>query len=110
MSDEDYDKEYEILIEMFPNATFTIAIDLKEINNILSHKTSIIIQHSFSCYCYDNSTRVDKYTITNVTGPITIKYAIEQLIKQGLSPECNHRFLEAFDKMDDENFSMFFGS
>jgi hypothetical protein len=107
----DFEDEIDKINEIFGDCDFTISIPLKDIDNILTTKEEIKVIHTFTCYCYDGEQRDNNvYKISNKTGPMTIKYVIQQLIKQGLECDCNHQFLESFDKIDESTFEMFFGS
>tara|TARA_B110000495_G_C22796776_1_gene465493 strand:- start:283 stop:699 length:417 start_codon:yes stop_codon:yes gene_type:complete len=113
-TEEQYCREIEIIDQLFPNAEFTIAINIEELDDILSDKSSIVIKNTYTCRCYDNCKKEpDYFHITRKIGEqMTQKYIILELIKQGLKRECDHHFLEGFDKTTTSEcqFELSFGS
>lgn len=113
-TEEQYDIENKIIEHMFPNAEFTIALNLEELDDIVTDKSSIIIKNTYNCHCYTNCKKnADYFFINSKNGEqITNKYIINELIKQGLMRDCDHHFLENFEKttVSDCQFEMFFGS
>jgi hypothetical protein len=96
--EQNYD-EIEKINNMFPNAMFTVAMDIEDLDDIVTNLNNIVITNTYDCYCYDN--RKEKKTdVYYIEGPnITNKFIINTLIEHGLSLECNHRFLEGFCKI-----------
>lgn len=107
---EDYDKQNAILEEMFPNAQFSIAIELEELEELLTEKKHIFITHSRNCHCYDQCGHPPTAYYEIKGEQLTYKYVLQELIRQNLCPECDHRFLEGFDQTTEIQFSIFFGS
>ena len=117
-TEEQYQYEYEIkqIEEMFPNAKFSIAINIEDMDNIITEQTNIVVKHTYACYCYDNCNKnTDFFYITNRQDDkmkMTNKFIITELIKQGLKLECNHVFLEGFIQSKDSvcQFELLVGS
>ena len=100
---EEYHNEVEQINIMFPNAQFTISIDIEEMDELITHKDHITIKNSYDCYCYDNCKKnTDFFYIKGEN--ITCRYVIKELIKQGLELNCNHHFLEGFYKTPGSDF------
>ena len=102
-TEEQYDREHALIDEMFPNAKFTIAIDYDDLNELVTEHKNIVIKNTYNCYCYDNNPRKTDYFFIKTTSPegITYRFLIEELIRQDLCLECNHRFVEGFMKSKD---------
>ena len=106
---EEYEKEIEMLDEMFFDAMFDVIIDINELDDLVSDKKEIIIQQEFKCYCYKNLPREKKlYTIKG--DKLTNKYIINELIKQDLVLNCDHRFLEGFNNIKGNLYEIILGS
>lgn len=98
-TDEEYEYEYEEINKMFPNAQFSVAIDIEYMDKLITDKQELIIKNTYNCYCYSCSNCKKNTDYFYIKGEnITYRYVIEQLIKQGLSLDCNHIFLEGFHK------------
>jgi hypothetical protein len=98
---QQYEYEREQIDKMFPNALFDIAIELEELDEVVTEETSIVVKNTYSCYCYDDCKKnTDFFHITcNPCEKMTNKFIIQELINQNLNlQECNHRFLEGFIK------------
>jgi hypothetical protein len=96
-SDYEYEKKQNLIDNMFPNANFTIAIDIDELDEIITNEENIIVKSIYNCYCYDNYPRNTEYFY--IKGKrITNKYILEELIRQNLILDCNHHFIEGFMK------------
>jgi hypothetical protein len=110
ITDTDYECEYNRLQEMFPNAQFSICIDLEYMDELLTDKNFIIIKQPYTCYCYVNCVKNTDYFY--IKGHMTYRHIIEQLIEQGLSLNCNHHFLEGFctTNISDCQYEMVLGS
>lgn len=107
--DEEY--EFEQIEKMFPNAPFTIAMDLGYMDERITARDNIIIKNTYSCYCYDHcKKKTDYFYIKGKV--ITYQYVIEQLIQQGLKLDCNHCFLEGIypTKGSEVQFELCIGS
>ena len=110
-TDEEYEREFEEYERMFPYAKFTISIDIEELDDLITDKQSIIIKQVYDCYCYENCNKKTEYFYIKGEN-LTQRYVIEQLIKKGLEIECNHIFLEGFEKTKGSEcqFELIFGS
>lgn len=98
-TEEEMEREIALIDEMFPDAQFSIAIDLEEMDDVLTELSSIVVKNTYTCYCYDGHIiPTDYFHISTTTSrpKMTVKYVLEQLISQGLSLECNHCFVEGF--------------
>ena len=111
-SEEQLEREFRIIDEMFTNAQFTPSIDLEDLDNIVTDKKEITIQQTFTCYCYDDMDKPPKYFTIKCgeNQSLTNKYIINELIKKGLTIDCNHRFLEGFYQLHDNMYEMWTGS
>ena len=97
-TEEQYEYEFEQIAKMFPNAKFTIAIDIEELDEVVTEQPEIIIKQEYSCYCYDDCKKNTEYI--HISGAkITNKFIIDKLIEYGLVLDCNHCFVEGFNKM-----------
>jgi hypothetical protein len=94
-TEQDYENECNLIDLMFPNAKFSIAIDIEELDDIITTQPKIIIKSSYNCYCYEICKRTTEYFIISGKN-ITNKYIINELINQGLHLDCDHRFVEGF--------------
>jgi len=106
--DEQYEKEQidaeaALLYNTFPKAKFTISINYDELDTVITNQPSIILIYNFDCYCYRKNKRKTEYYYVRGKN-ITNKYLIQSLIEQGFYPDCNHKFLEGFMKMNNSAF------
>ena len=87
---------------MFPNANFNVSILLQDMEKTISDLDKIIVKQTFDCYCYDGyePTLPAKWFPIHCSfdkgEKMTNKFVINELIKQGLVLDCNHRYLEGF--------------
>jgi hypothetical protein len=94
-SDIDYDAENDLINSIFPNAKFTICINSKQLDDVVTDKQEIIIKLDFPCYCHDGNPRnTEYYTVTG--NKITIRTMLNVLVENEVSFDCDHRFLEGF--------------
>jgi Na+-transporting NADH:ubiquinone oxidoreductase subunit NqrF len=94
-----YEEEFQEIERMFPNAKFVISIGLEELDTVITAQTNIVIKQSYTCYCYEDcKKKPDFFYICGEN--MTNKFIIQELIEQGLEIECNHCFLEGFDKTE----------
>ena len=104
------DETSNLPVPKFPGALFSIAIDDSELDDILSESDQIMIKQNFDCDCL-HVKRVPRYfRIKGFGNSLTNRYVIKELIKQRLSLECNHIFLEGFIKNTDCQFELITGS
>ena len=101
-TDEQFECEIEQIHNMFPNAQFEIAINIEEMDNLVTDKKFIIVKNTYSCYCYDDCKKNTDYFYIRGEN-MTYKYVIEQLIEQGLELDCNHIYLEGLYKTKDSD-------
>lgn len=97
-TDEQYELEIEQIEQMFPNAKFTIAIDIEELDVVFTKQPAIVVKQTYNCYCYKDCNKKTEYFYISGKN-ITTKFIINQLIEQGLELDCNHHFLEGFEKV-----------
>ena len=102
-TEEEYEHEQRLIDEMFPTAKFSISIDYNDINELVTKYKNIVVKNTYNCYCYDNHPRKTDYFYIKSTSPegITYRFLIEELIRQDLCLECNHRFVEGFMRSGD---------
>jgi hypothetical protein len=106
-----YEAEREMIERMYPDANFDICFTLNELDEVVSEKKVVIIKMTHNCYCYDDCPRQNEFIVVKNDGDgITTKMLVEALIRNDYDPECNHRFLELFEKVNDVTFTPFFGS
>ena len=104
-----YEEEQRQLNEIFGDTDFTISIALDELDELLTERNRVIIKSNYKCYCYDNEPRNTDFFI--ICGDkITIKYVLLELKKQGLHLDCNHNFIEFFQKDNECQFTIGTGS
>ena len=109
---EEIDIEIRQMNEMYPEANFSPSISLEELDDKVSEEKEIIIKQDFTCYCYDNmNKRPNYFTIKcSENESLTNKYIINSLIKKNLKLECEHRFLEGFNHLNDNIYELCLGS
>jgi hypothetical protein len=49
-TEEQYERENEEIEKMFPNAKFTIAINIEELDVIFTKQPAIVVKKSYYCY------------------------------------------------------------
>jgi hypothetical protein len=110
MKDEELEEKYECerkqIDQMFQHALFDIAIELEELDEVVSDQTYIVVKNTYTCYCYDDCKKNTEYfyITCNPCEKMTNKFIIQELIKQKLNlQDCNHRFLEGFIKSKDSD-------
>ena len=114
MSDSDaeyetYVAEQEQIEAMFPNAQFTISISLSDLDDQITDESTIVVKQSYGCYCYDANPRNTDWIVVKST-KITNRVVLNELIKQNLNLECNHRYVEGFHQLTDCQFEIMTGS
>ena len=105
----DYTFEIDLIDKMFPNAKFVVAIDIEELDDVVTDQTNIVIKNTYDCYCYGGVNKIADYFYINGEH-ITNKFIINKLIEQGLSLNCNHCFVEGFYKETSCQFGICTGS
>lgn len=109
-NEQEYLEEQRIIEEMFPNADFSICLELGEFEEVMSNEEQIVIQLK-PCKIVCGETGNTKYVYVNNNGNgIRVKDMINAMIEQDCSPSCNHHFLEGFDKINEITFEPYFGS
>ena len=105
------DEWYCYLGERFKDAKFTICMDNKELKEILTTEKVIIVKQDFSCSCFNEELIRPKTRFFTIKNDImSVENVIDELIKQDCKADCNHSFLEFFEKKTDVQFDIFFGS
>ncbi len=108
-TEEQVEREFEILATMFPSRSITVCIDLEEINDLITTEKRMVVKQDFLCYCHQLRPRKTKFYV--ITGEqLTYKYVIQKLLKKGFRSYCNHHFLEYFQKETEVQYGIGFGS
>ena len=109
---EEIDIEIRQMDEMFSDAKFSPSIDFEELDDVVSDKKEIIIKQDFTCYCYDNINKSPKYFTVKCreNESLTNKYIMTELMKQKMKIDCDHRFVEGFNHLNDNVYEMYLGS
>ena len=107
-TEDEYEHEFELLEQMFPDAEFTVSIPIEEIDDVISTEPIIIMKLNYNCRCYSESPKVaDWFNIRcNTDGKITNKTILKELLMQNLKLECDHRYIEGFQKITDVQFEI----
>lgn len=97
----------------FPYAKFDVSIDRDKLKEIITREKQIIIKQDFCCTCWgckDIDYRPpNKYFIIN-NDVMSYENVIDELIRQELVAECDHRFLELITKQTEVQYNLWFGS
>lgn len=110
-TDEQYEEMFEEIDRLFPDANFSIGINyLPILDELLTDKKHIFISNDRYCYCWDGIDAPKKVFFEIKGDRLTYRYVLNELIRQKLNPECNHRFLEGIIKKTDIEYSLYFGS
>jgi hypothetical protein len=95
--EDEYEAECEQLELMFPDAKFTISMGIDELEDVITDQPHIVIKQSYDCYCHDEHPKGHNYFY--ISGEkMTMKFIIQELIKQGFELDCNHHFFEGLHK------------
>lgn len=90
------------------NAKFDICI---EEHKVLSTQPEVFLKLEHKCYCYRDAPRDNIFLkVINKNGSIKSSDMIAVMVEYGYDPECNHMFLEFFQKDTDFQFTACFGS
>ena len=110
--EEKYIRELRIIDDMFPNAKFIPSINLENLDDIVSDKKEIIIKQNLTCYHYDNINKRPKYFTIKCreNESLTNKYIMTELIKQKMKIDCDHRFVEGFNHLNNNIYEIITGS
>lgn len=103
---EELDNEEPEIDPEFEDAPFTLSLD-EPLDTVFSCEPVLYIIHDRCVCCEIGEKKI--YTI-RARRPITYRLLIRQLIRQGLSPRCNHRFLEGVDVISYQTYALSFGS
>jgi hypothetical protein len=84
-----------------------ISIDESELDEVLIEGHILVLKCTFNCYCYDISPRQTEYYILQKEdkSDITYRDAIKCLEDNNFTCNCNHTFLEGFDRITDIQYS-----
>ena len=102
----EFDNEEPEIDPEFEDAPFTLSLD-EPLDTVFSREPVLYIIHD-RCVCCEIG--VKKIFTIQSRRPITTRVLIRQLIRQGLRPRCNHRFLEGFDEITNQTYALSFGS
>jgi len=103
-TEAEYEAECDKIHEMFPNANFVISIPIEELDDVISTEPLIILKLTHTCYCYKNPKVPEWFNIRCTK--MTNKNILNELIKQNLTLNCNHRFIEGFFKQTDTQYEI----
>ena len=104
-TEEQYQTEFNLINEMFSDAKFNVSIDIDELDDVLSTEKTIVVKQTFTCHCYSNCNKHPSfYIIRGET--MSQKYVIQELINQKFKIECDHQFIEGFDKLNETQFEV----
>ena len=53
-TEQEMEEEIELINNMFPDSNFSVAIDIDELDDLITNKQFIIFKNKYNCYCYDN--------------------------------------------------------
>jgi hypothetical protein len=111
-SEEQYEVERLQIQEIFGETNFVISIDIEELDDILTNDTSLHIDASFFHFINNNEyvETINHYIMYKPDGNITKKDALFYLKQVGFTPLDNHMFIETFEKVKDNHYSLFLGS
>jgi hypothetical protein len=111
-SEEQYEVERLQIQEIFGETNFVISVDIEELDDILTNDTSLHIDATFFDFITNNEyVEITKhYIMYKPDGNITKKDAFFHLKQVGFSPLGNHIFIETFEKVKDNHYSLFLGS
>ena len=100
---------YEIDIDDFPDAQFTVCINSNELDKVIANKEIVAIKCNFNCRCYTYR-KPEYYICRKSSMGITNRDLINCLIENEYYPDCDHIFLEQFCIDTESQVSPFFGS
>ena len=64
-TEDEYETQFDELNNIFPNANFTISMDIEELDEVVTDKKFIVVKQNYNCYCYEvltNSYQLQKST------------------------------------------------
>ena len=114
MTQDTNDEEVDFFNKRFPDAKFSICLRQDELKEKISDEKQVAIRQTFTCYCHDTKyTGIDRpqpkfFVIKNDN--MTVENVLDELIRQNMTADCNHQFLEGFYKHTDAQYELFFGS
>ena len=109
---EQYEVERLQIQEIFGETNFVISLDIEELDDILTNDTKLHIEASFFHFINNNDyvETIKHYIMNKPEGNITKKDALFYLKQVYFTPLDNHMFIESFDKVKDNHYSLFLGS
>ena len=111
LDEEHVSREMEYMRRLFPNAMFDIDIPYQDLNDLVTDEKRIIIEHTYRCRCYSNRELLGKTVHFYISGEkLTNHNVLDELIKQNLVLDCDHSFLEGFNKISDGCYELIVGS
>lgn len=106
-----YDDDYESVDSAFTNAWFSVGIPSYELDAVVSPLDKIIVKQTFHCLCYrfyqhtDSGEYAEVYPIPKWfpvhcgEGEVmTNRHILTELIRQGMSLDCEHRTVRGFER------------
>lgn len=115
-----YENEQKIIDGLFPDCPFTISIDLDELYNVVSPKNRIMLIHNnMTCICCGDvplyKTKNQKscgvwVNASNTEIGVTNYDCLMALYLIRWEPNCNHSFVESFDKIRYDLYEVSCGS
>lgn len=93
-NDRIFEFHHKIVNKLFPNAKFSMCLELKELDEVVTKRKKIKFIQTFNCCCYGVNQKKEKTFIIKSKEPMTRRYIINELIKQDFTIDCDHIFLE----------------
>ena len=92
--------EIEQITQMFPDAMFEIAIEIEDLDTVITEQDFIIVKVDYRCYCYSHCKKNTDFFVIQCAdnNTMTNRFILNELIKQELDLDCNHRFIKGFTK------------
>lgn len=109
---DEYDEEHSIANEFIDYIGFSVSINDEDINSLLTDKPYLLLREETKCLVCDNISACDikyKYILIQHDN-LTVYNVIKELIKKRYKKKCNHRFLETFYKINQNEFQIGWGS
>jgi hypothetical protein len=78
-TEDEYETQFDELNNIFPNANFTISMDIEELDEVVTDKKFIVVKQNYNCYCYDNCDKQPRYFYVT-DNIITNKVILNKLI------------------------------
>ena len=59
--DQNNEELNEEIDQLFPNALFDIAMELEELDEVVTDRQDIVVKHTYTCYCFDDCKKNTEY-------------------------------------------------